>query len=216
MGHRAGIFFSRVLSGLLLWFLIATSTDAEESGSLDFDLYRTDSNLVIWIDFSSLLTSRRVEGLREGVDLQVDYNVRLVQPRRLWGERAVVEESGSFELNYRLITDRFEWNPSDSADSLLHSFSSLAKLHRFLADSILISIALNDRINNHNRYCLTLNAACISMTTFNLPESSDPASSGSSPLRFLFASFLELTGYGRSDFSTRSEPFKISDLPTKE
>ena len=216
MTKRSGTAIRRALPVLAAMLFAASSSSAEEPGELSFDIYRTDSNLVAWIDFSTLLTSQRVDGLKEGVDLEVTYRVRLTQPRRLWGERSIASESGRFELDYRLVTNRYELSLPDPPDSGTHSFSSLARLHRFLADSILIPVAESDLLDGRARYRLTADETCISLTTFNLSDEDAPPSASSSPLRYLFSTFLDLAGYGRTDFQAHSEPFSVSDLPTKE
>ncbi len=176
-----------------------------------FDIFIYDSSIVIHPDLSSFINSEKTNLLRDGINYALEYQVTLLRPRHIWGAVQIVQKTEAFAIGYRLLTKEYSLThfPIDTSLSDLR-FSSLAKLHQYLADSIEVNLIKSDNLNNENRYKIELKTSSIALTTLNLISSENEKNG--SPVKYLFRQFLEFTSYGREENTVSSVPFKISDL----
>ncbi len=195
--------------GLLL--LPALTGASEGSNGLGFEIFRRDDNLHVSVSLASIITSDRVDLLKNGIDVAVDYSVFLTSPKRFWGSELLAQTTHSLIMEYRLPSDQYvvceQFRDTCRNE---HSFVSLRGLHRFLADSLTTEIAFLDSLDRGRNYQIKVTCVCISMTALNLKP---PGEAGDeSPLEFLFRQFLKLTNYGREELSAVSRPFKLSEV----
>jgi len=200
----------------VVWVLMAQATSAQDDSEIDFDLFRVDEVITVWVDASCVLTAKRVQQLKDGVSVDVEVRLALKRPKRLWGETTCRQASTYFRLSHGVVTGLYRLD-RPSGDSIITStFPSLAKLHRQLSDSVVLDMVPMACLEERRNYTLHLDISSISLTTLNLASPDNPQTESDSPIRVLFTSFLDLTGHGRTDFSARSAPFSLSEIPIKE
>ena len=205
----SGIGQAALLVTLACLLLLGTDATAADADTLDFDVGRCHDTLCVWIDLSDLITSDRLNRLKEGVPLSIECHPALSQPRRLWGEETVAEADWSARLSFRPVTEDFVVASAGVEDRV---FSSLARLHRFLADSIMLGLAPIDSLNRARFHRVRIKTRLIWLTSLNLSPADDHQGS---PVRYLFEQFLSLSGYGRTEFDQDSAPFSLRDLPDR-
>ena len=195
--------------------LLLLSTAARGAEPIDFSLMRDDSNLTVLRDISPVLSAGRVRRMQEGIDLALDYQLALTRPRQIWGSATIARAEGVLTIGYRIVTGDYLLAGHVPGGPENRRFGSLAKLHRFLADSIVAQMAISADQDSLTRYTLKIELTCISLTDFNLAPGDSTDTSADSPVRYLFRQFLSLTGYGRQEYSAQSHPFSLSELPQK-
>ncbi len=203
------IFLFFVLAGLLI---PKTITAADETEALEYDIFKRDDSISVWVNLSQFLTSKRVEYLKEGIDLVIEYQLTLKRPRRLWGSEQIIKTTGSMRIGYRIVTEDYIVSaPKLGLEGNRH-FLSLAKLHQYLSDSVVVNLTDCSALLPDRRYVLELKIACILLTALNLASGSDTTTETSSPLKYLFQKFLSITGFGRDEYSAVSRPFSVTEL----
>ena len=140
------------------------------------------------------------------------YDIALLRPRRLWGTETMTIASGYIRISYRIITEDYlvEGPSSDSAAS--RTFLSLPKLHTFLADSVLVNVALVDSLNSEIRYILEVELDCARSSIVDFITGRDDPGQPESPVKYLFKKFLQVTGQGRNVYKFKSEPFSLTEI----
>ena len=66
------------------------------------------------------------------------------------------------------------------------------------------------------RYVLKIKLTCISLTNFNLAADNDRSEEPGSPVKYLFAQFLRLTGFGRDEYTIETRPFSLSEISSED
>lgn len=198
---------------VLITIMMLTSTESAlaQDHNYQFDIFLRDSFLVIQPDLSSFINSEKTTLLKDGVSYAFEYQVTLLRSRHLWGAVQLEQKTEAVAIGYRLLTKEYTLThlPIDTSFNELR-FTSLAKLHHFLADSIEVKLLKSEFLNKENSYKIKLKATSIALTTLNLISSENK--NDGSPVKYLFRQFLEITGYGREEKSTSSVPFKLSEL----
>jgi len=193
---------------LLLLTVVADGYAAEPP---DFGVLEHDSKLAAWLDLAPLVSASRVDKIRDGVDLVVDFRLSLKRPRRLWGSTTIIEKQGLLRIGYRIVTGDFVVEGGRDLKKA-GRFESLAGLHRFLSDSIVVDLIDCAELDSLSRYRLSLNLTSMSMNGYNLAPSEDSAASNESALRYLFRHFLALTGFGQEESKGQTEPFSPAEV----
>jgi hypothetical protein len=170
---------------------------------------------VVWLDLAPFISSRTVKQLRDGIDLELEYRVTLLKPKRWYGDDEVSSASGAIRLSYQKITGEFRLAGMDTAQTP-GTFPSLAGLYRYLTDSIEVCVTRIDRLDRTRIHVADLKVTAISLTDLNLSEELVAGSGPASPFRYLFRQFLLLTDYGRREYQVRSRGFRISELELPE
>lgn len=206
-------------SGLTLMLMLALllpigETARAQSGtseSILMDLSREDDTLVVWADASSLLKSSVISRLRDGIGLRLECRAWLRRPRRMLGSEEIAYTSKNVLLAYQVATEQYTLSIG-LKDSIVDIwFPSLARVSAYLTDSLGLPIIPLDSLSPSQRYEVKLRVTAISIAGMSLEDPEEGSGSGS-PLGFLFRQFLEITGYGREDYSTKSRQFSISEL----
>jgi len=205
--YRSAIRQAAALSTLTCLLLAGASANATEIDSLDFEVGRCRNTLCVWVNLADLLSSDRLSRLKEGVPLSIECRSTLLRPRRLWGEVTIAEEDWTARLGFRRVTEDYVLT---SAGREQRVFSSLAPLHRFLSDSVIINLTPVDSLNQEQFHRVRIRMTLVWLTSLNL---SPPEESSGSPIRFLFEQFLSVSGYGRHEFDIESESFSVRRLP---
>ena len=206
---------NKAVGALITLLLLLTAPKiygAEESEQIDFDIYQKDSLMVVWVDLSPLLTSKRTTQLKDGIDIALEYQLTLLRPKRFWGSHREARVSGVLHLGYRVITDDYFVAQALSRPALDRSFLSLGDLHKFLTDSITIDLASLDSLDRNKRYFIEMAMTCVSLTSLNVTDESDTDESGKSPIRWLFREFLDFTNFGSQDYAFQSRLFSLAEL----
>ena len=153
-----------------------------------------------------------ISQLKEGVQFAVKTDLALQRPRRLWGHRTVATINQILTVGYRSLTEDYEVEVSHKDSSGHRLFPSLARLHRYLADSIIVSIGPLSDLDPEIYYDVQIRIAVISLTKINLAFNPDRGPGAPSVVGFLFRRFLELTGFGQEKLVVRSRPFTLSEI----
>ena len=185
---------------------------AAEDLDLSYDIYSRDQELVVWVDFSPFIDGAAVSRLKDGIDVLLECRVSLSIPRRFFGDNLVARSSTARRLSYRGVTEEFLATEVQAPDQPTLSFVSLASLYQYFRDSIEIDLTSLDSLEAQERYVLSLDVTTISLTDLNLAPTDESSDDGESPLRFLFRQFLNLTEYGREEYSTKSRPFSLDEI----
>ena len=193
----------------------APAPDGHSAEQLDFGVFDNEPRLAAWLDLAPLVSTSRVDKIRDGIDLLIDFQLTLKRPRRLWGAETVEVKGGMVKIGYRIVTEDFVLQTSGKDFQQSGRFVTLAGLHRFLTDSIVVDMIDYTRLYSLSRYFLSLELTCISMTGYNLAPRSDSLKGDRSPLEYLFRHFLKLTGFGRESFSGRTLPFSPAEVRRK-
>lgn len=212
-----------MLKRLLFCFFILASlfavkpiVAADKPELIEYDIFRHDSRISIWLNLAQFLSSKRVEHLKEGIDFALEYHLILSRPKRFWGAEQAAKATGSIKIGYRIVTEDYFLSTPKLSFEDGRRFVSLAKLHQFLADSIVVDIAHYDELDRHVRYTLEVKLTCILLTSFNLTSDDDSSDESDSPLKYLFRKFLQLTGFGREEYSVKSRSFLLSEVSSRD
>ena len=186
------------------------AADAE----IGYDIFSDSSRLTVWVDLAPFLGAAEVEQMQDGIDIILECNLTLSTPRRFFGERKVATQSRTLLISNRPVTEDYVVTIAEADSNSAGPFISFGELHRYLRDSVEIVLTDLDSLVPHLRYALELRISTIHLTDMNLSsprgleeDQSEP------PVRFLFRQFLELTGYGRDEFSTKSRRFSLGEIP---
>ena len=208
--------FTRRLSSFLPPLVMAAGLQVSlaraDEIDLSYDLYSHDKQLTVWVDLSPCVDAAIVARLKEGIDVLLDCQVSLSVPRRFFGDNLVARKAETRRLSYRGVTEEFLISDSVGPDGIFLSFASLASLYQHLRDSVEIDLISLDSLETQERYVMTLNVTTISLTDLNLAPAEGYSEDSESPLRFLFRQFLDLTDYGRSEYTTKSRPFSLGEV----
>ena len=218
-GSRTGFAASEIVraAGIIILCALALplSTSAQEELEFNYDLLIRDSSLVVWLDLAPFISSRTVKQLRDGIDLELEYRVVLLKPKRWYGDEEVSSVSGAIRLSYQKITGEYRLADMDTTQTV-QTFPSLAGLYRYLTDSIEVSASRIDALDRSRIHVAELRITAISLTDLNLSEDLVAGDGSASPFRYLFRQFLILTDYGRREYQVRSRGFRISELELLE
>lgn len=200
----------RLWVGVGLLAVLSSAATAGTGDVFDADIYRDDGSVTVWADLSASISSERVELLKEGVDLALSCQVDLLRSRRFWGAVRVERSGLDMVVGFHLLAEEYSLRQTSSAQvESNRRFATLAGLHQYLADSVVIRLAPIDSLESGRRYHVEISVFCISLTSFNLGPSGEAKQT---PLKYLFRQFLSLTGYGREHSLVTSDPFRLSDL----
>jgi hypothetical protein len=191
--------------------LIAAAT-GHSAEPLDFGVFDHEPQLAAWLDLAPMVSTSRVEKIRDGVDLVIDFRLTLKRPRRLWGAETITMKQGIVTIGYRIVTEDFVLQTGGRDFQRVGRFATLAGLHRFLTDSIVVDLINYTELDSLSRYRLQLELTSISMTGLNLAPASDSLEGEESALKYLFRHFLKLTGFGQESLSARTEPFSPAEV----
>lgn len=180
---------------------------------LDFDIFSRHDSLIVWVNLAPLVSSRRLEEMKQGIDLGIEWDLSLQRPKRFWGAENIAEVSGVKQIGYRIVTEDFSISASLADSVVERKFISLSQLHLFLSDSVLVPLCPLTELDHHKRYYIDLSLTCISLTSINL--ATDAGERSDSPLRTLFGTFLELTDFGREEYGVKSRSFSLSEIQSK-
>lgn len=194
---------------------IPLSAHADDEGLIDYSLSRQDGHLYAWLDLSGLVTSALVNKMQDGVEFAFTCRVSVLRPRRLWGAVTTANSTTSFNLAYGIVTEDYHVSYQTTADEPERRFSSLARLHQFLADSIAARIVSIDSLKSDDRYFIRVHISRLSITALRLLPGDTPADK-SSPVRYLFDKFLQYTGFGRKEYSVTSRLFSLDEIEDRD
>ncbi len=200
------------LTALLISILGLRSTYAGEKPEIEFDILTVNDSLGVWLDLSDLVNSQVISQLKEGVQFAVKTDLALQRSRRLWGHRNIGTVDHLLTVGYRSLTEDYQMHLGDNDSTGHRLFPSLAGLHRYLADSIIVSIGPLSDLDMELYYDLQIRIAVISLTKINLVFDPDRGLGPPSMVGFLFRRFLELTGFGQEELLIRSRPFTLSEI----
>ncbi len=203
---------------LIFLCLLATRPAAatDKSEPIEYDILQRKEHLSVRIDLAKYLSSKRVEQMKEGIDFAVEYNLVLSRPKRLWGAQELVKASGLVKIGYRIVTEDFFLSAGQLGLGDDRRLVSLAGLHQFLSDSIVVDLAACKELDPRRRYVLKIRLTCISLTNLNLAANNDSSGKPGSPVKYLFAQFLKLTGFGRDEFTIETRPFSLPEIGAED
>lgn len=197
---------------MVLLLLAPGLSSAQDSREIEFDIFQIDKALAVWFDLAPVISSKRVSQMQDGIDLAVEYSVSLRRPRKLWGSQLIDRREGMYRIGHRLVTEDFLLSDVTADTTVQIAFLSLAKLHQYLTDSIIVTLCAMDSLEDRQKYYMELKLTCISLTSINLAADGEAASDGESPVKYLFKKFLEATDFGREDYAVRSRSFSKDEI----
>ncbi|MEE8577246.1 MAG: DUF4390 domain-containing protein [candidate division Zixibacteria bacterium] len=219
---------SRTYAPVLIgWLIIAivslcsADATADDRGPIEFDIVSVDDSIAVWLDLSGLFGGTTLSRLHDGIDLGIVGRIGLFRPRKLFGSEKIIRRRFATTISYRLSTrtyrliretasDREDDSTAILQDSL--SFQSVSSLLSYFSDSILVPLIAIDSLRGGNEYEIEFDIESISLGGLNLfpVDQSDPGSG--SLLESLFETFLEVSGYGRREFSFKSRRFLAGEI----
>ena len=179
---------------------------------VEYDIFQREDRLSVRLNLVQYLSSRRVEQMKEGIDLAIEYRLVLSRPKRFWGTEEVAKAGGLVKIDYRIITEDYSLSAGRLGLRYDRHFISLARLHQFLSDSIVVDLSAYKELAPRRRYVLKIKLTCISLTNFNLAADNNSSEESGSPVKYLFAQFLRLTGFGRDEYAVETRPFSLSEI----
>jgi len=179
---------------------------------VEYDIFQREDRLTVRLNLAQYLSTRRVEQMKEGIDLAIEYRLVLSRLKRFWGAEEVAKAGGLVKFGYRIVTEDFSLSAGRLGLGDDRHFVSLARLHQFLSDSIVVDLAAYKELDRRRRYVLKIKLTCISLTNFNLAADNDSSEEPGSPVKYLFAQFLRLTGFGRDEYTVETRPFSLSEI----
>lgn len=202
----------RILAALTFLWSAAEINAAEIP---DFGVWDNEPKLAAWLDLAPLISKSRVEKLRDGVDVLIDFRLTLTQPKRFFGAETVASRHGIVQIGYRIMAEDFIIRMSGVCFQGTGKFATLAELHRYLTDSIVVDLVGYSELDSLKRYRLKLELACISLSGINLEPPPDSSAGDESALKYLFRHFLKLTGFGRDSFTGETLLFSPAEVRRK-
>lgn len=185
---------------------------AEPGDDFGFDIYVEDKNVIVWVDLAQLVGQEQIDQLRDGANLGFELTFRLDLPRRLFGDQTAVLNVQSVAISYNLITETFSASFSEDEFERQVSFFKTSDFREYLADSLSFQIAPYEDLEADQQYVLKIKVLRLSMS--EPPETGDSQveSESSSLLKSVFRQFLDLTAFGRQEFSAESRALSASEL----
>jgi len=206
------LYLSITLLGFSLTALFATPALADDFPA-EYDIFVKDNALTIWTDLSDLVGTTEIEDLHDGIDLLFDCKFRLLAPRRFFGDRLVASAAFSLRISQRPLTEDFVLIDDLTGDSLGPPLVKTSQLLSYLRDSLFTRVMALDSLDRDRRYRPEFRLDVISLTLLNLTDREQSAQGrGESPVRFLFRKFLDISGYGRRGFQTKTRSFRLGEL----
>ena len=184
---------------------------AEDEPELSYDIFIRDSSLTVWLDLSPVLDARVWDRLRDGVDVALECRIELSTPRWLLSDHKEAEQVRTIRLSYRKLTDDYSIDPG--SDGPVRTFIDSENIEHYMADSVEVSVKPLTEIDPEKTLKITFRITSIFLTDLNLADKVSSDEGSGSPVRYLFRQFLELTDYGRRQYSIRSRPFILRELP---
>ena len=199
---------------LVLGVLFPCRQTLADDIEIGYDIFSDSSRLTVWVDLAPFLGADEVEQMQDGIDIILECKLTLSTPRRFFGERKVATQSRTLLISNRPVTEDYLVTDAGADWNSTGPFISLGGLHRYLRDSVEIVLTELDSLVPHLRYALGLRVSTIHLTDINLSKPQGlEEDQAEPPVRFLFRQFLELTGYGREEFSTKSRKFSLAEVP---
>lgn len=183
---------------------------------VEYDIFQREDRLSVRLNPAQYLSTRRVERMKEGIDLAIEYCLVLSRPKRFWGAEEVAKSSNLVKIGYRITTEDFSLSAGQLGLGDDRHFVSLARLHQFLSDSIVVDLAAYKELDRRRRYVLKIELTCISLTNFHLAADNNSSEEPGSPVKYLFAQFLRLTGFGRDEYTVETRPFSLSEISPED
>lgn len=197
---------------LLISTAVCPSSSAFDKNDLEYDIFRRDSVLTVWLDLSFYLSEINLNKLAEGIDLALEYDLTLAVPKRFWGENTVARNTEVMKISYHRITENYILTSSADPPGTDRRFIALDKLLGYLSDSVFVPLAPFGSLDARRKYTLETKITGIALTAINLLSEDEPDRDNRSALKSLFKSFLNLTGYGRKEFSVKSRAFSLDEI----
>lgn len=186
---------------------------AQDNAELfDFNILLLDDYLTVKLNLEPFISSSNYSQMKDGIDLAIQYDISLVKPKKFWGSKKIINNSGVYRIGYQMITKNY-YICCAMEDSLKNSYNSLATLSEFLADSVIFKLIEKDSLDIQTQYYISFKISCISMTSLNLPPDNNDKSE--TPIKYLFKKFLDITNFGREEFEGESRLFFLSELSGK-
>jgi len=201
---------------ILSFLFINPSVNAEQTEEIEFDIYKKNDSLTTWLDLSPFITAKRVQQLKNGIELMVQIKINLIHPKRLWGYETIKRVNKSLKIGYRIVTEEYTAVIYQDKTETSHQFLSMGKLHQFLTDSIAVTICVIDSLESGKYYTLEYDFSYISLTTINLIFDDKQTEESDSPVKYLFKQFLHLTDFGREKSHQESRPFSKSEIISRD
>ena len=126
--------------------------------------------------------------------------------------RLVLDPNEIIKISYHRITEDYTVTSIKDQPESDHRFISLERLRHYLSDSVLVPLAPFESLDDQKRYTLEIKMTGIALTAINLLSEDGKKDNDQTPLKSLFKEFLELTGYGRKEFSVKSRPFSLDEI----
>lgn len=200
---------------ILLLGGISNSAYASEADWLEFDLYKKSDSLMVQLYLDQLLTEGTINQLNEGIDHIFELKIALFRPKKFWGEKKIATGSGTYRISYQIITKEYSIIKYSKNDSTIISANSILNLFKYLNNEIIIPTTPLDSIETSRQYFVEIQINMVTMTSFNIKSESERANAESSPITYFFEKFLEITNFGREEFTTRSRNFMLKELYDK-
>lgn len=180
--------------------------------SFEYNIIPSDSNLAVWVNLSPFLTSTRIDDLKDGEQYSIYGMVSLNRAKKFYGSELIDKKDFFINTSFFILTEDFQIEKFQNSEKNTCKFSTEAELHKFFTDSIFVFFQRTDKLNDHDRYYLEINLEYLKSGLARYNSANKITDENSSPIKYLFGKFLEITGYGKTSQSFKSESFRIKDF----
>ncbi len=197
---------------LALCLFLTGQVHSQDNETVSYDLIVREGRLIASLDLSSFLTSSTMTRLSQGINFALECRLSLKTPRRLFGSRTISQTDIAWKIGYRPVTEDYTIASSSTGWKQPRVLLTASDLESYLSDSLAVSLSPVDSLERSRQYTLNLQVTAIFLTDFSLGPRTEVSDSSNSPLEYLFRQFLNLTGYGRREYTFESRPFLLSEI----
>ncbi|MCK5127492.1 MAG: hypothetical protein KAR42_14650 [candidate division Zixibacteria bacterium] len=186
---------------------------------LDFDIFKVEDSMIVWLDVMPVITQTLMEDLFAGLSLRFDIRVRIEHPPNPVFAKTRIQKNIIIQVSRDLTHDNYSLLIIHSRiDSLL--FRTQVDMSEFLTDSIEINLGSIRTIDKDEKLRANIEIYTKSFASKGADQPGQvdrgkPAGSiedESDVIETLFSHFLEIIGFGKRSYRVISPTFTIQNL----
>lgn len=209
-----------IFLSLLYCALISTAKADGESIVFDYDIYKANDSIAVWVDITPILTQPVLEDLLAGLGISLNFHFKIEKSQRPFGHKTVYESKKELLVTHNLTKDNYHIEYSRiSQDERF--FTNQMDLSDYLADSLQFKVASTGLLSANDRYRLNIEILSRSISPSEADQNSEisgvaeQSSEGGNFLGSVLDKFLKVIGFGEITYRIISPQFKIGQLETE-
>jgi hypothetical protein len=208
------------LCGLCLLLVVLSEVADADDADFDYDIFRFNDTLTVWLDITPVLTQSKMEDLLAGLNISILIEVEIKRPRKLVLSKTLASGKAAVLISRRLTQDIYQLRIA--RDTVAErTFKDQLALSDYLADSLVIPVAALAGIGGGDVYLdISLKSKSYSNNTLDdiRPRQKGAAERNRGDdtefFESLFSTFLDLIGFGTSSYHITTPIFSPGDLPS--